>query len=684
MSEIAREIQQLRQEIRRHDHLYYVAAQPEVSDQAYDQLFARLKALEAQHPELITSDSPTQRVGGEPLAAFATVNHTLPMLSMDNTYSEGELREFDQRVRKGLEADQVRYVVETKIDGVAISLRYEQGRLTLAATRGDGLRGDDVTANVRTIVNVPLMIEPQAISGQSVTDALPNDEPQVPDILEVRGEIFMPFGEFERINQERAENGENLFANPRNATAGSLKLLDSRIVARRGLRLLVYSLGQVAPGGFADSHSQMLQHLKQLGLPVNPSYQVAEGIDEVIAICNQWAEKRHTMDYPLDGMVIKVDRYDQQRELGMTSRAPRWCIAYKFAAERAETTITSIDVQVGKSGALTPVANLQPVQLAGTTVSRASLHNFEELARKDVRVGDTVWVEKAGEIIPQVVEVVLAKRPGDRQPFQLPRACPECGGEVAKDDNGVCIRCLNPECPAQLIERLRHFAGRDQMDIDGLGIMMVQQLVDAGLVKSFADLYRLKKEDLFALERTGERSVSNLLEGIAATKTRPLARVLGSLGIPLVGKRVAQVIAERLGSIEAIKDAQIEELEAINEIGPEIARRLYAYCHEERTRQIIDDLLAVGVTMPGEKLVFTGDKLAGKTVVVTGSHPDYTRGDLEKIVQLQGGKAGSSVSKKTDLVVYGEKAGSKLSKANDLGVKVMTIEAFLQEYGIGS
>ena len=662
---VQQRIDKLRGEIRRHDTLYYVENTPAISDREYDQLFAELKHLEKKHPELITPDSPTQRVAGVPLEGFETVEHSRPMLSIDNTYSAEELRQFDQRVHKALGDQKYRYVVETKIDGVAVSLRYEKGVLVLAATRGDGARGDDITANARTIASVPLRLAESS-------------EVEDPEILEVRGEVFIPNSEFIRINQRREDAGEPLFANPRNSTAGSLKMLDSRLVAQRGLRFLGYALGLIEPG-WDIGHAESLQRLKAFSIPVSPHYQIGRDVDEVIEICDQWEQKRHDLDYQIDGMVIKIDDIHQRRQLGQTSRAPRWCMAYKFAAERAETTIQSISVQVGKTGALTPVANLAPVQLAGTTVSRASLHNFDEVARKDVRVGDTVLVEKAGEIIPQVTEVITEKRSQNSKSFPVPRECPECKSSVVKDENGVYIRCVNPACPAQLVERVRHFAGRNQMDIEGLGIAVVEQLVSEGLVQSFADIYRLKKERLAALERMGDKSAENLIKGIEKSKDQPLPRVLAGLGILHVGQRAAQILADEFGDIYALLEADTEALEAIDEIGPVMAESVYRFCHETRTRRLIEDLIEMGVKMRGDKK--TGKKegpLAGKTVVVTGSVESYTRQQMKELVQNAGGKDTSSVSKKTDLVVVGEKPGSKAEKARQLGVKTITAEEFLK------
>jgi DNA ligase (NAD+) len=672
---IQKRLAALRQEIRRHDALYYVHNRPEITDQQYDKLFTELKELEADHPELITDDSPTQRVAGRPLDGFTTIKHSVAMLSMDNTYSAEQLRQFDQRVRKNLPGQDIRYVVETKIDGVALSLRYEQGQLKLAATRGDGTHGDDITANVRTIASVPLCLSCDSIKKH---DGLLFGDAVVPDVLEVRGEVFMANSTFAELNQQRLDRDEQLFANPRNATAGSLKLLDSKLVAGRKLRVFVYGLGQVSSKDFAKSHSETLEKLKALSLPVNENHVLAEDIEAVIDICNEWETKRHDIKYQIDGMVIKVDNIAQQKQLGQTSRSPRWCIAYKFAAEQASTIIQSIDVQVGKTGALTPVANLEPVSLAGTTVSRASLHNFDELARKDIRVGDTVIVEKAGEIIPQVVSVELKKRPADSKAFAKPKECPCCGGAVTKDADGVYVRCVNPACPAQLTEKLRYFAGRGQMDIENLGIAIIEQLVQAGKLRSFADIYRLQEDELAQMERMGEKSAENLIKGIQASKARPLERVLASLSILHVGHRAAQILAEHFGDIDSILQADMEQLQTIDEIGPAIADSIYRFCHDSRTRKLIDELREEGLGMAGPDISGRKDgALAGKTVVVTGSIEGYGRKDMEELIKNAGGKVSSGVSKKTDMVIYGENPGSKLEKAQKLGVQTITAEEFL-------
>jgi DNA ligase (NAD+) len=659
---VRKRIGQLRSEIRKHDYLYYVLDQPEISDRHYDGLFAELRALEQAHPDLITPDSPTQRVSGQPLEGFAAVRHSVPMLSMDNTYSADELRAFDERVRKQLGSKDYDYVVELKIDGLAISLRYEDGQLTTAATRGDGEVGDDVTANVRTIRAVPLALLDGGTS---------------PRILEVRGEVYMPTKSFIELNKQRSRTSEPVFANPRNAAAGSLKLLDARITATRNLSFFAYATGEVSEP-LAQTHYETLQKFKQLGLPVNPHNAKARDIEQVIDICSSWSEKRLTLDYKTDGMVIKINRFDQRDTLGATGRAPRWCISYKFAAERAQTTIESIDVQVGKSGILTPVANLTPVLLSGTTVKRASLHNFDELARLDARCGDTVLIEKAGEIIPQVVEVKKQLRPAGARPFKLPNKCPVCGSNVAKDEAGVYIRCVNPNCTGQLKERLRYFAGRDQMDIEHLGPALIEQLVESSLVKSFADLYRLQKSDLMALERMAEKSAENVVVAIEKSKTRPLWRLIAALGIRHIGGQSAEILAEHFGSLDALMAADSETLQAVDQIGPKIAESVYEYFRSPTNRAVIEELLSAGVRPEQPRKVRRAGKLAGKTIVVTGTLENFTRPQVEQAIRQAGGKSASSVSKKTDFVLAGKEPGSKLDKALQLGVEVIDEKQFLE------
>jgi DNA ligase (NAD+) len=665
-SSIRKQIEQLRSEIRRHDYLYYVLNQPKISDRQYDKLFAELKLLEEKHPELITPDSPTQRVSERPLEGFETIRHAIPMLSIDNTYSPEELQAFDERVAKGLESRDYDYVVELKIDGVASSLRYERGLLVTGATRGDGRVGDDVTANVRTIKGVPLV--------------LMADKVRIPEVLEVRGEVYMPTKAFIELNKQREKAGEALFANPRNATAGSLKLLDSRITAQRNLAFFAYATGEVSQP-LAKDHYETLQAFKKLGLPVNPHIKRAKDIDEVIKICDGWDKKREQLEYQIDGMVIKVNRLDQREILGFTGRAPRWCISYKFAAEQAETVVESIDVQVGKGGTLTPVANLTPVFLAGTTVKRATLHNFDQVNRLDVREGDTVVIEKAGEIIPQVVEVKKERRPKGTSPFKPPKKCPNCGGDVKKDAEGVFLRCVNPHCLGQLKERLRYFAGRGQMDIEHLGEALIDQLVDSGLVKNFAGIYKLTKEDLVELERMADKSAQNVIDSIEASKTRPLWRLVAGLGIRHIGGQTAQVLAEHFGSLDALRNASQTELDAIEQIGEKVAESVYEFFHNSRNISVIEELLAAGVKPEQPKRAKAKGKLAGKTIVVTGTLQNFSRGQIEETIRNAGGKAASSVSKNTDFVLAGEDPGNKLDKAKKLGVEIISEEQFLKMVG---
>ncbi len=673
--DIQKRIHELRDEIRRHDRLYYVDNAPEISDREYDELFAELKDLEAQHPEFASGDSPTQRVGGEPLDAFTTVRHAVPMLSIDNTYDPDELRAFDKRIAKGLDGQPYDYVVELKIDGLAINLRYEHGTLAQAATRGDGTKGDDVTANIRTIRAIPLKLQ---------------DHDRIPDIIEVRGEVYMPKASFAALNKARDEKGEPPFANPRNAAAGSLKLLDPRITAKRSLAFFAYSVGQCSKR-LADEHYLVLCRLRDLGLPVNPNNRKARDIDEVIDICNGWQDRKTELDYQIDGMVIKVNRLDQHDVLGMTGRAPRWCISYKFAAEQAETTVESIEVQVGKTGALTPVANLTPVLLAGTTVKRATLHNFDEVRRLDVRPGDTVTIEKAGEIIPQVVKVTGATSAKRQPPVSIPETCPVCGERVQvnvnkrKGPEGVerdytTVTCTNPECIGTLKQRLEYFVGRGQMDIEGVGPALIEQLVDSSLVLSFADLYNLRFEQLVQLERMADKSAANILQGIEESKTRDLWRFIAALGIRNVGGQSAMILANEFGSLERLMNASVEDLEAIDQIGPVMAQSIRDYFQDPQNRAVIDAALAAGVapTPPKKK---KSRALAGKTIVVTGSLEHFTREQIKEAIADNGGKAASSVSKKTDYVLAGENAGSKLEKAKDLGVEIIDEQQFMEMTG---
>ncbi len=672
-SEARKRIARLRDEIREHDHRYYVLAAPTITDRQYDALFEELKRLEAEFPELATPDSPTQRVAGAPLPGFRQVRHAVPMMSVDNTYNEGELREFDRRVSRGLGGLPHAYLIDPKIDGVAVSLRYEGGRLTLAATRGDGAVGDDVTQNVRTIRSIPLTLRDPGGEG-----------PRVPEVLEVRGEVFWPLEAFREFNRRREAAGEPPFANPRNATAGTLKLLDAREVGRRPLAFIAHGMGVVEPLE-AKCLSEFYGHLKAWGIPVSAYWRPAGSIDEVLAFVGDWDRRRHGLPYATDGLVIKVDRFDQQAALGATSRFPRWCIAYKYEAERARTRLLSVRFQVGKLGTITPVANLEPVELAGTTVRSASLHNFDQVERLGVRVGDMVWVEKAGEIIPQVVEVDPASRPPGAEPIRPPQRCPECDSEAVRDEGGVFVRCPNPACPAQIKERLRFFCARDQMDIEGVGEALAGQLVDSGLVRDFADLYRLKdrRAELIALERMGEKSADNLLAAIEKSRSNPLARLLAALGIPLVGVSTAADLAGHFGSLEALERADIADLQQVEGVGPEVAASVYGFLNGQTGRRLLERLREVGVNTVQPRQTGGGPQpLAGKTIVVTGTLRHYSRNQIEELIRRLGGRPAGSVSARTDFVVAGEEAGSKLARARALGVEVIDEDEFRRRAGL--
>ncbi len=660
-----REIQRLREQIRYHDYKYYVEAQPEISDLEYDRLVQRLRELEAQFPELVTPDSPTQRIGDQPVPELRSVRHRVPMLSIDNTYSQQEVRAWAQRIARMLPGEKIEYVVEYKIDGVAIALTYERGLLVLGATRGNGVVGDDVTHNVRTIRDVLLRLH--------------GDNP--PPVVELRGEVYMTNSDLVRLNEEQKKRGEPPFANTRNVTAGSIRLLDPKLCAQRRLRMFVHSLGYTEGVEFA-THMEFLAQVRRWGLKPTPHAQVFDDIDAVLAHCDELIERLHELDFEVDGLVIKVNSLDQQRRLGATSKSPRWLIAYKFEKYEATTRVLDIQVQVGKTGIVTPVAILEPVEIAGTVVSRASLFNKDEVERKDVRVGDVVVVEKAGKIIPHVVRVEKHLRKKRLPKFHFPTRCPECGTPLVQDEGGVYIRCPNPDCPAQVRERIRFFASREGMDIEGLGEKLVDQLVSTGLVKTYGDLYRLKQEQLEKLERMGKKSSQNLIRNIQASKRRGLARLLNALAIRHVGRHVAQVLARHFGSMDRLMQASREELAAIPEIGPVIAESVYQFLHSPRGREIIEDLRRQGVLMEEPQDQQPREKpLAGKTIVVTGTLENFTRDEIKQVIEQYGGRAASSVSSKTDFVLVGEKPGSKLQKARQLGVPTLSEEEFLALIG---
>jgi len=666
----ARDIEKLRDEIRRHDYKYYVQAAPEISDYRYDQLVKRLQELEEQFPDLVTPDSPTQRVGGRPSEGFPSVRHEIPMLSIDNTYDYGELRAFDERVSRLLDGAEHVYVCEPKFDGVAVALRYEGGSLTRGATRGDGEVGDDVTANLKTVAGVPLRLR------------APEDG-AIPPVLEARGEVYMSITDFKKLNEEREAEGQAPFANPRNATAGSLKLLDPRTVSRRPLAISFYAVG-VVEGWAPRTHWEVLAKLRSLGLRTSPYIRRCADIEEVIDFCREFEGTRGKLDYAVDGVVVKVDDLLQRERLGRTAKAPRWCVAYKYAPEVATTRLVGIAVQVGKTGTLTPVAELEPVFLSGTTVKRASLHNADEIKRKDVRIGDMVKVEKAGEIIPQVVEVVKEKRTGGEQEFTMPKTCPSCGGPVVRLEDEVYYRCTNLQCPAQVKERLRYYAHRNAMDIDGLGPALIDQLVDEGLVRDFGDLYHLTLDQLVGLERMAERSAENLLRSIEESKGRPLARLIAALAIQHVGTTVAELLARRFYSLDELASASREELEEIEGIGPVMAESIAAFFENPRNRKVIGKLKEAGVnTRAQEWAVPGGPDLSGLTFVITGTLEGFSRTEAEEAVRARGGKASSSVSKNTDYVVVGENPGSKADKARSLGVTTIDEAEFKKLLGLG-
>ncbi len=651
-------IAELTREINEHNYHYYVEDNPVVSDAEYDRLIKELKYLEEKFPALSQPDSPTRRVGGQPIEGFVTVRHLRPMFSLDNGNSVEEVRDFDQRVRKLLEVPQVEYTVELKIDGVALSLIYQSGRFLRAITRGDGVQGDDVTENVRTIPVIPLRI------GYA-------------QALEVRGEAYLRHDEFARINRQREAEDEPVFANPRNAAAGSLKQLDSREVARRKILFFAWA-------GFLSEdlkeHSRVLEFLRKYRFPVNPHIRTFQGIEAVIEYCNSWQEKRHTLPYDTDGMVVKVNRLAWQDSVGFTSKSPRWALAYKFPAEQATTRIKNIVVQVGRLGTITPVAELEPVFLSGSTVSRASLHNQDEIKRLDVKIGDRVFIEKAGEIIPQVVKVITESRTGKEVDFVMPKNCPVCTGRLHREEGEVAVRCTNIRCPAQIKERVLHFAGRDAMDIEGLGVEMVTVLVDKDLISDFGDLYSLTYEKLISLDRMAKKSTENLLAAIKKSKERDLVNLLFGLGIRHVGTRAAEILAENFSTLDGLARAGREDLTAIREIGPVLAESITGFFRETEARAVIDKLKRAGVNMvqkeqkkPAGKRVF-----AGKSVVVTGTLEGMTRSEAEKLVKEAGGRVSSSVSKKTDYLIVGRDPGSKLEKAEGFGVKTLTEAEFLE------
>ena len=651
-------IADLRRQIAHHDRLYYEQAKPEISDREYDALYRELVDLERAHPELLTPDSPTQKVGGRPQGAFAQVRHLVPMQSLDNTYSAEEIGDFVERLQRLLPGEEIPFTIEPKVDGVAICLLYEKGRLVRAATRGDGTSGDEVTRNIRTIVCIPAKLHGKA-----------------PDVLEVRGEVYLPKETFARINAERDERGLPTFANPRNAAAGTLKQLDSNIVAERKLSAVFYGYGAVEPASeLPERMEDFFAQLKAWGLPVNPRHWLARDAAEVMAAITELGSIRRDFPFETDGAVIKADRIEQHARLGSTSKAPRWAIAYKYEPEQARTRLLDITVQVGRSGVLTPVAELEPVFVAGSTVSRATLHNEEEIARKDLRIGDWVLIEKAGDVIPAVVKVLTEERNGSEKEFKMPTNCPVCAAPVTRTEGEVAVRCANPACAAQARRRIEYFAGRTAMDIEGLGEAMVTQLCDAGLVTDVADLYSLTAEQILPLERMGEKSVSNLLDAIAASRNQLLWRLLAALGIPHVGVTVARTLAASFGTIDRLATASEEELVAVEEIGPIMATAIHGWFRDPSVVALLEKLRAAGLNFgerdPKGSAPAADGPLKGTTWVLTGAL-SIPREEAAELIRAKGGKVSGSVSAKTTYLLAGDEAGSKLEKAHKLGVKVL-------------
>ena len=650
-----KKIEKLRKEIHHHDHLYYVLDKPEISDAEYDKLFRELQELEKQFPDLITPDSPTQRVGGEPLKAFKTYTHKKPLLSLDNAMDEDELLDFDRRVREGLGKEKIDYVCELKMDGLAVSLIYKKGKFEVGSTRGDGVHGEDITQNLKTVKSIPLVMEE-------------------PEDIEVRGEVFLPYDEFIKLNQEREEAGEAKFANPRNAAAGSLRQLDPKITAGRPLDIFAY---------YAETHPRLKTHLetlaqvKELGFKTNPNTRLCHGIEEVRQYIKHWETAREKLHYEIDGIVVKVNDLAYQEKLGFTSRAPRWAVAFKYPPMQATTIIEDIKVQVGRTGAITPVAYLKPVHLAGVVVKRATLHNEDEIKRKGIKVHDHVVVQRAGEVIPEVVKVVKDKRTGREKDFHMPKKCPACGGELFRPEGEAITRCVNAACPAQVKERIRHFCTREAMDIEHVGPALVDQLVEKKLVKDAADLYSLEKKDVQKLERFADKSAQNVIDSIEGSKDRPHDRLLYALGIRMVGRHVASLIAQHYDSLEDLFDIKADKLTRIAGIGPKVAASVEHFFSQKENHHLIERLKKAGVSVKAAKAKGP-QPLKGKTFVFTGGLEKMTRPEAEELVRSLGGHPSSSVSKQTDYVVAGSEPGSKFDKAKKLGVKIISEAEFLK------
>jgi DNA ligase (NAD+) len=653
-------IESLRREIDYHNHRYYIENNPVISDKEFDELLRELQRLEKENPRYITPDSPTQRVGEKPVEGFETITREIPMLSLDNAYSREEFLAFDARVKKGLQTSRdIEYLVEPKIDGASVSILYESNTLTMGTKRGDGYRGENVTSNIRTILSLPLRL-----MGENL------------EAFEIRGEVVIKRDDFERINRNKAENGEELFANPRNAAAGSLTLLDPRITAKRHLDFFAWGIGLLR-GIEPSTEKEIMDTVKKAGVKIVPGIRLCRNAEETLEYCAEAEAQRNQMPFDIDGMVVKVNRRDYQRRLGQTSKNPRWAIAYKFAAEQATTVLKDIIVQVGRVGTLTPVAILDPVFLAGSTISRATLHNENEIKRKDIRIGDTVIIEKGGDVIPKVVKAVTEKRPEPAGKFSMPKKCPVCGSQVVRIEGEVAHRCQNTACPAQVKGKLQHFASRTAMDIEGLGPAIIDQLMERQLVHDYADLYFLRKEELAQLERMAEKSAQNLVEAIQASRSRPVSRLIFALGIPYIGTRAADILAEEYGSIEKLGKAAVEKMQEINEIGPTTAQSIARFFERPENREVIDKLRNAGVNMEESRQVPASkdDRFDGKTFVLTGTI-SMPRHQAEELIKGRGGKVSSSVSKNTDYVIVGENPGSKHNKAVKLGITVLSDEDF--------
>ncbi len=673
----------LRQQIETANYRYFALDDPSISDSAYDSLMRELKAIEAEYPELITPDSPSQRVGANVVTTFDPIPHRTPMLSLDNAFSEEELREWEAKLRRLIGADEtfpIEYVCELKIDGSSISLTYENGRLLQGATRGNGETGEDVTPNLRTIASLPLQLRsmpaPEPKAPLSLFDEAPEPRP-LPSLIEIRGEVFMTHREFARINAEMDEKGGKTFANPRNATAGSLRQKDPSITATRKLDIYLYTVG-ACEGWEFESQYDLIQTYKQWGLRTNPNIKICQNIDEVIAFCTEWRDHKETLHYDIDGVVVKVNSFALQRELGQVSRSPRWATAYKYPALQVRTKLEKIEVQVGRTGAITPVAHLTPVAVAGVVVSRATLHNEDEIRRKDVRVGDTVVIQRAGEVIPEIVEVVLSERDGTQEEFAFPQECPSCGTKTERPEGEAVRRCMNPECPRKVQAQIEHFVSRNAMDIEGLGEKQVEQLTASKLVKDPADLYTLALDQLLTFERMGEKLATKILTNIQNSKTRPLSRLIFALGIRHIGEHVAEVLANHYGSIDKLRTATVEELSQVFEIGQTTAESIVAYFAEARHQTLLDKLEKAEVRPTPVAIAPVSTVFAGQTFVFTGTLLQLKREEAEAMVKARGGRASGSVSKQTTFVVAGESAGSKLAKAQQLGVGVLTETEFLE------